>query len=493
MTTMYPGPGPVLIAPRLEGPALPQHGEPGWTIWPRRIWPIDPLATAPRRLWVAAMAVALIGTVVWRPTVLSIGYVIVGVLVFGVVYGLAERRPTAAEGFGVVLTLALLGVPAVLAAGWLGVLCIMAAWVVGWCTITGGRTWTATIVGPLMPWLVPARAARWMQRSVPQPRAVHNVRRIAIVLAVTVTTTVVFGLLFAAADPAFAHLFDNLVPALHAGDIVARIVVFVLALGLVLVGAYLVRYRIRLDAMAPPPGRPVPRWEWALPLGVLDALFVIFVAVQASVLFGGNRHVLETEGLTYAEYARQGFWQLLVVSALTMVVLSVALRKAGRGTSTDRTAVRVLIGILCATSIVIVCSAIHRMWLYQGVYGFSVLRLLVITVEIWLGVVFLLVALCGIRMSASWLPRAVLVVGALALLGLAALNPERLIADRNIDRYEQTNELDADYLYDLSTDVDPALARLPDLMHPCVDYIGDDPWYEFNLSRWRAASACTTA
>ena len=58
-----------------------------------------------------------------------------------------------------------------------------------------------------------------------------------------------------------------------------------------------------------------------MPLGVLDALFVAFVAVQATVLFGGHAHVLETEGLTYAEYARQGFWQLLWVSALTLLVL----------------------------------------------------------------------------------------------------------------------------------------------------------------------------
>ena len=67
-----------------------------------------------------------------------------------------------------------------------------------------------------------------------------------------------------------------------------------------------------------------------MPLGVLDALFLAFVAVQATVLFGGHRHVLETEGLTYAEYARQGFWQLLWVSALTLLVLSAVIRVAGR-------------------------------------------------------------------------------------------------------------------------------------------------------------------
>ena len=179
----------------------------------------------------------------------------------------------------------------------------------------------------------------------------------------------------------------------------------------------------------------MPRWEWALPLGVLDALFIAFVAVQATVLFGGHTHVLETEGLTYAEYARQGFWQLLWVSGLTMLVLSGVIRVAGRTTAADRRLLRVLVGTLCATSVVVVISAIHRMWVYQQAYGFSTERLMVITIEVWLGVVFLLVAAAGIRMTARWLPRAVLVAGVLALLGLAALNPERLIADRNIDRF----------------------------------------------------------
>ena len=56
----------------------------------------------------------------------------------------------------------------------------------------------------------------------------------------------------------------------------------------------------------------------------------------------------------------------------------------------------------------------------------------------------------------------------LALLGLAALNPERLIADRNIDRFEQTGQLDAEYLSRLSADIDPALHRLPDRIRACV-------------------------
>lgn len=484
---------PLPQPPPLHGPWLPRHGEPGWSIWPRRIWPLDPLAAAPRRFVVAALVIGVVGTALWRPTVLSIGYLAVGVMVFGVVYGTTDRRPSRGEWSGMALTLALLAVPALLAAQWLGVLCIIAAWVVGWSTLARGRTWTAVVTVSLLPWLMPARVLAWMRRSgrdlVPPRVGLPTMGRAAVVAAVTVLLVLVFGGLFAAADPAFAHLAGNLLPALDIGDVVARIVVFGMVLGFTCGGGYLVRFAPRLDAMAPASMRPVPRWEWALPLGVLDALFVVFVAVQATVLFGGDDHVLQTEGLTYAEYARQGFWQLLWVSALTLLVLGVVIRVAGRVTRADRLLLRALVGTTCLTSVVVVISAIHRMWLYQQAYGFSIQRLMVIAIELWLGSVFVLIAVAGIRMTARWLPHAVLAAGAAALLGLAAINPERVIAERNVDRWEQTGQLDTEYLLGLSTDVEPALRRLPEAIRSCTRYRDDprDAWYEYNLSRSRAS------
>jgi hypothetical protein len=79
----------------------------------------------------------------------------------------------------------------------------------------------------------------------------------------------------------------------------------------------------------------VRRLEWVLPLALLDALVAAFVLVQLTVLFGGSRHVLRRAGPTYAEYARSGFWQLLAVSALTLLVIAGAMRWAPRRTRAD--------------------------------------------------------------------------------------------------------------------------------------------------------------
>ena len=243
----------------------------------------------------------------------------------------------------------------------------------------------------------------------------------------------------------------------------------------------------------------VRRIEWALPVGALVLLFAAFVAVQATVLFGGRDYVLRTAGLTAAEYARSGFWQLLVVTVLTLVVLAVAAHLASRETVTDRIWLRALLGSLSALTLVIVASALSRMWAYEQAYGFTELRLLVGVCEIWLGVVFLLVMAAGVRLRgrSTWLPSAVLGTAVLALLGIAVLNPDRYIAEQNAIRFADTGYIDLYYLRDLSPDAVPALDRLPEPYRSCAldennrklkNSEASEEWRHWNFGRARARS-----
>ena len=256
-------------------------------------------------------------------------------------------------------------------------------------------------------------------------------------------------------------------------------------------GAYLVSRPPDLEGLRPTPSRPAHRLEWTLPLVLLDALFAAFVLVQLTVLFGGAGHVLRTAGLTYAQYARGGFWQLLAVTALTLLVIAIAARRAPKATRADRLLVRVLLGTLTALSLVIVASALYRMQVYADAYGATRLRLVVATVELWLGLLFVLVGVAVVRLRAEWLPRLVIGTAVLALLGLALVNPDRLIADRNVDRYLETGRLDVTYLSGLSADAVPALDRLPEPMRTCAlgqiaAELPRDGFWATNLGRERA-------
>jgi hypothetical protein len=153
---------------------------------------------------------------------------------------------------------------------------------------------------------------------------------------------------------------------------------------------------------------------------------------------------------------------------------------------------RVSLGLLCGQTLVVVLSALHRMNVYQDAYGFTQLRLLVDVFEGWLGVLVLAVAVAGVRLRADWLPRFALISGVVALLGLAAINPDAWIARQNVDRYETTGRIDYTYLRTLSDDAVPVLADLPLPARYCAlenRRTPDDDWLEWNLGRVRARDA----
>ncbi|MBQ1021479.1 DUF4173 domain-containing protein [Micromonospora sp. D93] len=421
--------------------------------------------------------------------------------------GAAAARPGATGAPGRVAqvawagtTVTLVAVGTVRAAGWLFVLCLLAAAVTGTLAVTGGRSPLGMLVAATLPPAATVRALPWAVRGVRDNRPAGSgigFGRIVTSLAMSAVLLTLFGLLFSSADAVFANLVGGLLPDISPAGVIGWLLRLLLIGGGLLGGAYLVSRPPDLEGLRPAPSRPAHRLEWTLPLVLLDALFAVFVLVQLTVLFGGAGHVLRTAGLTYAQYARGGFWQLLAVTALTLLVIAIAARRAPKATRADRLLVRVLLGTLAALSLVIVASALYRMQVYADAYGATRLRLVVSTVEIWLGLLFILVGVAVVRLRADWLPRLVVGTAVLALLGLALLNPDRLIADRNVDRYLETGRLDVSYLSGLSADAVPALGRLPEPMRSCAlgeiaNELPRDGFWATNLGRERARRVLAT-
>jgi hypothetical protein len=305
----------------------------------------------------------------------------------------------------------------------------------------------------------------------------------------------VFGYLLVRADAAFAEVLSTMIPSLDGGTLfrwiwsaAVAVTATAVAAHVILTGATVPEEKSHLGL--------VRRIEWALPVGALVALFAGFVAVQATVLFGGRDHVLATAGLTYAEYARSGFWQLLVVTGLTVIVVGVAAQIAPRSAVADRVLLRTLLGLLSALTLAIAASALSRMAAYEQAYGFTRQRLLVTACELWLGVVFALILVAGIRLRGRWVPRAALAAAVAALFALAMLNPDAFIAQQNVARFLETGRIDTNYLSTLSADAVPALQALPEPYRSCAlasitNKLADarpEAWFDWNLGR-RTAQA----
>jgi hypothetical protein len=459
------------------------------TLWPERETRDVPLA-----LIGASLAIGLLAALTVDLKAFGLALAVIAVAVLGTALWFAPGRPTTEHVAAAGTAVPLLAIVALRSAPWLDALCVLGAIGLGTLAVVRGKTWTGVLLGALAPLAVLPLTPGWLQRAVADRRpALGSARRGGLVALLTVLLVLVFGSLFAAADPAFGGVVGDLLPTADLPVVLQRAFVLCLGAAAALVAAGLAMYPPAVDALAPPAARPVRRWEWVVPLAALDVIFVSFVVVQIAVLFGGRRHVLATQGLSYADYARQGFWQLLTVTLLALAVVAAATRWAPRGTSRDRLIVRVLLGVLCVTALVIVASALHRMSLYENEYGFTRLRLVVQTAEVALGGVYVLLLAAGVSLRAAWLPRAAIGLAALCLLALGFLNPDAYVARHNVDRYLRTGHLDVAYLSTLSPDAVPALLRLPAAQRSCaLAPIAErlrrteNHWYDGNLGRARA-------
>lgn len=395
------------------------------------------------------------------------------------------------------LALALLGVGVIRGAPWLFVLCVLVAGVTGSLAVVGKRSMYGLLFDALIVPFAATTVLPWLAGGVRRARgwSAEGSRRLWWSLAVTAGLLLVFVPLLAGADPVFADLVNGLVPRVDAAALTRWSLVFVVA-GLGTAGALYV-------LAGPPPvaegagsilGQRVRRFsqlEWGIPVAALIVVFAAFLGTQMAVLFGGDGYVQRTAGLTYAEYARSGFWQLSIVSLLALAVIAAVLGFAAQVVSAERVRLRLAVAVLSVLTLVIVASALHRMWTYQQAYGFTVLRVLVSVAEVWIAVVYLLVLASLVRLDRRWVPRTALGAAAATLLVLAVLNPEQYVAERNIARWQSGRSLDADYLGTLSTDVLPAIDQLPaaerdEIATAVRARLTPDTWYSWNLSRARA-------
>ncbi len=201
---------------------------------------------------------------------------------------------------------------------------------------------------------------------------------------------VIFGALFMSADPVFARLVSEWarvdLESLASHIAVTGLLTW-LATGF-LVGAAL---GTRADAVRPlVPGRPtLGIAQIGTALGLVDVLFLAFVVVQAGALFGGAAWVEATPGLTYAEYARSGFFQLVVAVALALPWLLIMHALVDERSVRARSVFRALAGLQITLLLAIVGSALQRMYAYQAAYGLTEDRIIATAVLIALGFVVL--------------------------------------------------------------------------------------------------------
>lgn len=463
-------------------------------------------ATKPvlRPVCLAAIAAAGLAAAAWIPDSEAPGLFLplIALLAGLAVFLSGAPAPTATSltyaGVGFVLV----AMSAVRAAEWLVIPDLLLALVFAALAVADARTWPQAILGSLTPAArlpyVPAALVRSASGAMgsANPAKVMGILRGVVIGGVLVA---VFWALFSSADRAFQELTKNLLPSWDLGLIPVRVFLFGFASVVTtafalsrlsgsptwLTGAYNLGEKRLLPWKL---GRP----EWITILTLLNLLFLAFTSVQVVVLFQDQDNILKTAGLTYAEYAREGFFQLLVAAALVLPVVTLAWSRSDRSGKTDELAIRILLGLLGLFTLGVVASALRRLGLYEEALGLTRSRLAAHAIALWLGALIVILLAAGAANRTRWLFHGTIGLTTIFALGFNFMNPEAMIARRNIERFEETAKIDTEYLAELSADAVPVLLELPDqlakdalaelreeLSHP-------EPWSSANLSRMNA-------
>ncbi|WP_141504561.1 DUF4153 domain-containing protein [Paenibacillus luteus] len=227
----------------------------------------------------------------------------------------------------------------------------------------------------------------------------------------------------------------------------------------------------------------------------INLVYVLFVAIQFSYLFGAANGLLP-EGAAYAEYARRGFAELVMVALINVGLLMCGLHLIRRTSAVAEWVRKLSLTVLISCTIVMLVSAYSRLSLYEEAYGFTQTRLLVHGFMLYLGVL-LLIAMLRIWKERFSMGKAYICVSVIAFILMNYVNVDARIAEKNIGRFERTGNIDVGYLGMLSTDAAPQLLKLrekhPEIkgLHEVVELLqqharNHDKWQSWNLSMQRA-------
>jgi len=229
-------------------------------------------------------------------------------------------------------------------------------------------------------------------------------------------------------------------------------------------------------------------------LCVVLVIYTVFVFIQFKYLFAGANL---PSGLTYTEYARKGFFELLFVTVINIVLIITVIKLTKSQNGKGALFTKILCHYLCTITVILLISSFYRMILYSNDDGLTRMRLFVMG--------FLIFELLGLFATFFYIAKPkfniVLLYAIAALSYYTVLNiipTDNIIAQNQIEKYISGERNDLDYVFTLSADAAPAVKYLilnsddEEIIKKANEFMIDkaksnipNRWQRFNISRER--------
>ena len=146
-----------------------------------------------------------------------------------------------------------------------------------------------------------------------------------------------------------------------------------------------------------------------------------------------------SSGFNYADYARSGFFQLMIISVINIVIIVLSKK------SEEKTYTKVMSLITVLLTLIIIVSSFYRMFLYEQAYGYTVLRLGVYVILITEVILFIPTIIFIFKKNFNILRYYLIIVLTVYSL-INCFSIDRIIAENNIRRYDRIGDIDVYYL-----------------------------------------------
>jgi len=276
-------------------------------------------------------------------------------------------------------------------------------------------------------------------------------KRVALALLITIPFLGVFIALLLSADSNFSNLIDKILSFDITFDSK-----YILTVPLYLLGYltfYLYTFSNEKERTLKPITQPLDMLIVGIFLGMINLLFITFISLQIPFLLDG---AYLAEGVSISEFAREGFFQLMMVMGIVLLIFLFIMRRF-KG---EKTISIMLTGLTIETILMGVVS-LKKMYLYQSLKGATVMRYYVE----WFDYFLLFILLLGVwviikKIEFSKLLNLTALFGVLSFVTISSLNVDGMVASNNIEKFKDKDQvLDKIALKKLSIDALPSLSK----------------------------------
>lgn len=298
----------------------------------------------------------------------------------------------------------------------------------------------------------------------------EKIRKIILGVLITIPILIIVLILLSSADSIFSNELKEVISTIFSLDIFESetyINLFFRIIIILIITVYLIAllYNILEDNFCEYDISEKRKWTLDATIGntiltILNLVYLVFCYIQISVLFMKTGNL---QNFDYANYARQGFFQLMAVSIINLMIILITSKK--NETNKKMSYTKIMNLLLAVFTLIILFSSFYRMYLYEQEYGYTFLRLMVYFALITEAILIIPTVIYILDFNIN-LTKTYFVIIIIMYIVVNYINIDNIIAKRNIDRYfednSETYELDMNYLQTLSIDATKQIKRLKD-------------------------------